>query len=154
MLLDHATIDMKLLRTALVARWRWPEDVSSNELQLRPHADKRSSGARVGRHEAFDQTPNAAIKVVANAPDCRQALAGGIVHFLILVALPRINRTRVAAAHRDHQIGRIHELVREWFRKFLPQVKTKLSHYHDYRLVDLVCGCATRRAHVHSTVGV
>jgi hypothetical protein len=42
-----------------------------------------------------------------------------------------------AAAHRDHHVGCLHELICEWFRELLREVDAELGHGFDNSPVDL-----------------
>ena len=60
------------------------------------------SGGRDLRDQGLDAGPD----LVADRPYGVDALAGGVVELPVLVALAREDRARVAAAHRDHDVGR------------------------------------------------
>src|SRR5262245_58945781 len=82
---------------------------------------KASASARLARpglsNEVRDQPPDAGVDLVPDAADRLDVLAGGIVQRPVLVPLARVDRARVATAHRDHHIGGSHDLVGQGLRE-------------------------------------
>ena len=61
-------------------------------------------------------------------PDGLEVLAGRVLEDPVLVALARIDRAGVAAAHRDHDVGGLHDLVGERLGELFVQVDAELVH--------------------------
>ena len=66
--------------------------------------------------------------------------------------LAGVDRAGVAAAHRDHDVGGLDELVGERLRELLAHVDAELVHRLDHGRVDLLAGRAARRADVDPAV--
>ena len=60
----------------------------------------------------------------------------------------------VTAAHRDHDVGRLHHLGRQRLRVLLGQIEADLVHHGDHGRVDLVGRRAARRPDVHTPLRV
>ena len=67
-------------------------------------------------------------------------LTGGICQLPVLVARPVIDRTGVAAAHRDDDIGRPDDLVGPAPGLLGGDIDADLAHRLDRRRVDRRCG--------------
>ena len=82
----------------------------------------------------------AAVDLVADRADRVDALAGGVVELPVLVALAGVERARVAAAHRDDDVGGLDGGVVEPLRVGAggAQVDAELGHRLDDGRVDLV----------------
>jgi hypothetical protein len=94
------------------------------------------AGESIGK--LVDESTNACVDLVADAPHCVDVLAGRIVELPVLVAFAGIDRAAVAAAHRDHDIGRANSLVGELLRRLVGQVDAELGHRLDDGRVERV----------------
>ena len=70
----------------------------------------------------------------------------------VLVALPRVDRACVPAAHRDHGIRCADDLVGEWLRELLAHVDAELLHRLDHSGVDALARVAAGGADVDATL--
>ena len=75
-------------------------------------------------------------------------LAGGIVDLPVEIALAGVDRAGVTAAHRDHDVGGLHDFVGERLRELLGEVEADLLHRRDDGRVDLGRGRRAGGAHV------
>ena len=105
------------------------------------------------REQIGDEALHPAVDLVADPPHRLEILAGGIVQLPVLVPLARIDRAGVAAAHRDHDVRGLHELVGQRLRELLAHVHADLLHRLVHDRVDLVAGRAPGRPHVNAALG-
>ena len=105
----------------------------------RTHASSRSR----------DEPLHARVDLVADPAYRLEVLSGRVVELPVLVALARVDRARVAAAHRDHDVGGPDGLVRERLRELLAQVDAELAHRLDDGWVDPLTGRTARGADVN-----
>src|SRR6266508_2694466 len=82
--------------------------------------------------ESFDPPPD----LVANRADGSYIEAGRVVELPILVAFAGVERARVATAHCDDDVGRLHDLVRPRLRELAGDVDPDLGHGGDRGRVD------------------
>src|SRR5437763_864577 len=128
---------------------------SMKELVARVHAAARRGvrGVQEERGEQLvDQPPNALVELVANAANGFEVLAGRVFELPVLVAPSRVDRAGVAAAHRDHDVGGLDNLVGERLRELLAHVDADLLHRLERRRVDLVRGGRAGRADVDAAL--
>src|SRR6266851_8570678 len=64
--------------------------------------------------QLLDEGADAVSNLIADRPDLFECLADRVVEFPVLVVLAGRERTGVAAAHRDDDIGSQDELVGPW----------------------------------------
>src|SRR6478672_3459022 len=95
-------------------------------------------------NELGDECSHARVDLVANAPDGCDVLTRGVVHRPVLVALARIDRTGVAAAHGDDDVDALHGVVGEDLRGRARQVDADLVHRLHDRGVDVIGRGAAR----------
>src|SRR5436190_23574513 len=132
-----------------------PAKTSANAARLSAAARRARSGrgtiasvwSKVGQ-----QRLNTLRDLVAYLAHGCQVLAGRVLELPILVALARIDRAGVAAAHRDHRVGGPDDVVRERLRELLRQIHANLGHGLDNRRVDPVGGLRAGRADEHSAL--
>src|SRR4029453_14999750 len=69
-------------------------------------SSSQAAGLVGGRHEFAEELLDAAVDLIADAADHLDGLAGGVLELPVLIALARVDRTGVPAAHGDdHIIG-------------------------------------------------
>src|SRR5215207_9196703 len=73
-------------------------------------------GRSVVWEQLADQRLHALVEVVADPPHRLRVLPGGVVEVPVFVLLARVDRAGIAAAHRDHDVGSAHDLVRQRLR--------------------------------------
>jgi hypothetical protein len=79
------------------------------------------------------------VELVPDSSDDVDRLAGGIGDRPVLVALARVNRTRIAAAERDHNVGGADHRVGERLGELGADVEADLLHRgRDHRVDSLV----------------
>src|SRR5918996_1221125 len=88
--------------------------------------------------ELADQSLHALVELVADPPHRLEVLAGRVVELPVLVALARVDRAGVAAAHRDHDVGGPHHFVGQRLGEFLAHVDAELLERRDRVRVDLL----------------
>ena len=88
------------------------------------------------------------VELVADPAHRLEVLAGRVVELPVLVALARVDRAGIAAAHRDHDVGGAHDLVGERLGELLAHVDAELLHRVDDGRVDLVRRSRAGRADV------
>src|SRR5919106_812205 len=93
-------------------------------------------GLRTIRRDVVEQAADAGGDVVADPAHAVQVAFGGAVDLPVLVALARVDRARVAAAHRDHRVGRAYDLVGHRLGELLADVDPQLGHRGDHVRVD------------------
>src|SRR3954451_6015710 len=103
--------------------------------------------------DLVDERADALGDLVADAAHCLQVLAGRILELPVLVALARIDRARVSAAHRDHGVCPAHRAVGQWLRELVLEIDPDLSHRRHHVRVELASRVAAGRAHVNSPAG-
>src|SRR5439155_17646924 len=94
------------------------------------------------------------LDLVADAPHGVDVLASEILERPVLIALARVDRARVTAAHGDDDVGRLHHLVGHRLRELPRNVEPDLGQRRDDRGIELVSRIAPRRADVHLALGV
>src|SRR4051794_34390621 len=67
-----------------------------------------SGGLRPLGRELLDEPSDTDGDLVADPAHAVEVEAGGVLELPVLVALPRVDRAGVAAAHRDHHVGGLH----------------------------------------------
>src|SRR5215217_1490276 len=77
--------------------------------------------------ELGEQSLHAASDVVANSPDAVEIGVGGVVDIPVLVAFAGVDRAGVAA-HRDHGVGGLHDLVGHRLGELLADIQAELGH--------------------------
>src|SRR5439155_6705499 len=101
------------------------------------------------RQQRLDTLPD----LVADFAHGSEALAGRVLELPVLVALARIDRAGVPAAHRDHGVGGPYDLVGQRLRKLLGEIDPDLGHRLDHRGVDPVGGLRAGGPNVHPPLG-
>ena len=91
-------------------------------------------------NELADECADSLVDLVSDAAHRLEILAGRVVELPVLVALPRVDRTGIAAAHRDHDVRGSHDLVRERLRVLLAHVDAELGHGLDDCGIQILCG--------------
>ena len=93
--------------------------------------------------------------VVADGSNLRGRLALGVREIPVDVALAGDVRARVAAAHRDHDVGLLGQLAAETLRAAVGEVDAKLVHHLDdlWVNVSVGVGLAARRQRCVAAVG-
>jgi hypothetical protein len=71
--------------------------------------------------------PRYAVEFVADQTHLVQRPPGRVVELPVLVALALAERAGIAAASRDHDIGRLHDLVRERLGELLRDFESRAS---------------------------
>src|SRR6476659_1249957 len=94
------------------------------------------------------QRPDTLEDLIADLAHGRQVLAGRVLELPVLVALARIDRAGVAAAHRDHHVRGAHGLVRQRLGELLGHLHAQLVHRLEHRRVDPVGRVAARGANM------
>src|SRR5467141_2518892 len=102
------------------------------------------------RGQPLDQGPNPDVDLVPDAAHRLDVLAGGIFEIPVLVALARVDRTRIATAHGDDHVRLTHESVGEGFRNLPADVEADLFHCLDHAGVESARRLAAGRAHADS----
>ena len=83
----------------------------------------------LGDHlEVGEQLSHTFLDVVADRADGVEVLAGGVVEHPFLVAFAGEDRAGVAAAHRDDDVGGLHDLVGPGFGELVGDVDADLGH--------------------------
>src|SRR5215207_11074567 len=128
---------------------RWPRARSSrprtrpaagtahSEVWSAPGSGIRRSGDQLGQELA-----DAGVDVVADAAHDLDGLAGRVREFPVLIALARIDRAGIPAAHGDDGVGGADELVAQGLGELAGQVDAPLVHGRHDRRVDGVAGGA------------
>ena len=113
--------------------------------------DQRERADRLGRERADHASSSSAtsrcdarVDLVADPAHRLEVLPGRVVELPVLVALARVDRARVAAAHRDDDVGGADGLIGERLRELLAQVDAELAHCLDDRGVDPLARRASR----------
>ena len=104
------------------------------------------------RHQVAEQRSHSPVDLVANRPDLLQGLAGGVGQLPIEVSLAGIYGTRVAATHRDNDIGGLDGLVGERLGKLMKQIDADLGHGPTDAGVDLFGWSGTRGTYVDTSL--
>src|SRR3982074_3006447 len=105
-------------------------------------------------HQLSNQLSHAAIDLVADAAHGLDVLSGRVLEVPVLVSLARIDRTRVATAHRDHHVGPPHRVGGERFWKLLADVDADLLHRLDHARIERARRLAASRADKDTTTGL
>jgi hypothetical protein len=71
------------------------------------------SGSLLSDIEVTEQCGDASLQIVADVADAVDGLVVGVGYIPIEVALARIDRTGIAAAHGHNDIGGVHNVVGE-----------------------------------------
>jgi len=106
----------------------------------------------VGGDERLEQVPDAVIELVANPAHDIERLPSGVVERPVLIALSRIDGTRVTAPEGDDDIGGAKHLIGQWLGKLERHVDAKFSHRVDDNWVDLLLRMRAGRADPHPSV--
>ena len=117
-----------------------------------PIASAASARDHVTGEQLGDEPLDAGVDLVADPAHRLDVLPGRVVELPVLVALARVDRAGVAAAHRDHDVGGADDLVGERLRELLAQVDAELAHRLDDGRVDPLAGRAARRADVDAAL--
>src|SRR3954467_2244378 len=72
-----------------------------------------------GDAEFVEQSANPFFNVVADGPDNVDTLTGGVVYGPLFIAFSGEDGPGVAAAHRDHYVGGVHDLIDPRFRELV-----------------------------------
>jgi hypothetical protein len=72
-----------------------------------------------GDAEFVEQSANPFFNVVADGPDNVDTLTSGVVHGPLFIAFSGDDGVGVAAAHRDHYVGGVHDLIGSRFRELV-----------------------------------
>src|SRR5918994_4103131 len=83
------------------------------------------------RGDVVEQPPHASGDVVTDPANAFQFRLGGVVDLPVLVPLAGVDRTSVAAAHRDDRVGRADDLVGNRLGELLADVDAELRHRGD-----------------------
>src|SRR3954452_2174819 len=120
-----------------------PQPANTRAKAARPSASarRRSSGratASLVPGQVLEQRSDAVGDLVTDAPDGHEVPSRGVLELPILVSLAGIDRARIAAAHRDHDVRGPDDLVGQRLREFLRKINPDLCHRLDGDGVDLV----------------
>src|SRR5262245_24428653 len=110
-----------------------------------PNASARHRRPRSLRTELDNQPLDARGDLIADSAHGRDVLPRRVVDRPVLVTLSRIDRTGIAAAHRDDDVGGPHDVVRERLRVLLAHVDAQLAHRLDHGRIDDLGGIAPGR---------
>src|SRR5882762_4812793 len=102
---------------------------------------------RAGDCELVEQRTDPRVDSVSNSTNGLEILACRVVQLPVLVTFAGVDGAGVSAAHRDHDIGGLDELIGERLWKLLADVDSDLPHRLDDNWVELMCRGAPRRAH-------
>ena len=104
--------------------------------------------------ELGEERPDLSVDLISDGTDLVDASSRWIVELPIEIPLPREDRARVSAAHRDHDIRPFDGFLGEGLRILGGDVDPDLPHRLDDRGVDLVGRIAARRPHHDPSLGV
>src|SRR5689334_17876087 len=97
-----------------------PANTRANAARPSARARRAMSGratAALLRDELGEQRSDAFGDLVADAPHGLGILAGRVLEVPVLIALARIDRACIPAAHGDHDVGGLHALIGERLRE-------------------------------------
>jgi len=97
-----------------------------------------------GGDQRLQQVPDVVIDGVADLPHERERLAGGVGDRPVLVARAGIDRTGVAAAEGDDDVGGADHLVGQRLGELERDVHPDLGHRLHHDGVDLLVGVGAR----------
>src|SRR3954453_17492601 len=105
----------------------------------------RTSVRLGGGAQLADEGVDPPRNLVADSSNRLQVLAGGILELPVLITLARVDRARVSAAHRDHDVRLADHAVLELLGPLSGDVDPDLVHGRHDGGVQLIRGLASRR---------
>jgi hypothetical protein len=109
---------------------------------------------RSALHQLVEQHAGASVDLLDDGPDLLDGLAGGVGEVPVEVALARVDRTGVTAAHGDDDVGAASRLVGERLGELLGHVEPAFGEDLGDRGVDLLAGGGAGGAHDDPAVAV
>src|SRR4051794_7387042 len=104
--------------------------------------------------QCTEQSVDAGVDVVDDPPDRVGVLPGRVVDRPVLVARTGEDRAGLAAAHRDHEVGRLYEVGIEPGRRVVGDRETALGEHLGDDRVDPGAGLGAGGAHVDGSAAV
>src|SRR5436190_14789028 len=135
-----------------------PPPAKTNAKAAKPSARERR--ARSGRgtisgagHQLPKQDPHSLCDLVSDPPHRLEVLTLGVLELPVLVSLSGIDGAGVAAAHRDHDVGRANRAACERLRKLPREIDVDLRHRLDDDGIEPLRRLAARGADSHPALG-